>query len=258
MTMLSTHLIQTNDLNDYPSTFYAGACFFVSVNHTLSSSNTWILDLGASRHICPTASQFINMHPLYNSTISLPNKTSIPVHFTGDISLHSNMLLKDVLFVPSLQFNFLSVSVLLKSSQFMVSFFTDHFIIQDVQTKRMIGKDNKIGDLYVFTAQNLSANLFPSPNVVFINHVTDQIWHYRLGHLSNPRLDILKDKMKCTFSKSYKNPCYICPLAKQRRLSFVSNDNKSSFPFDLVHCDIWGPYSEFSHSGHRFFFNFGG
>ena len=42
-------------------------------------------------------------------------------------------------------------------------------------------------------------------------------------------------------------------MAKQRRLSFVSNNNKSSFPFDLVHCDIWGPYSEYSHSGYRFF-----
>ena len=27
----------------------------------------------------------------------------------------------------------------------------------------------------------------------------------------------------------------------------------SQFPFDLIHCDIWGPYHLNSHSGHRFF-----
>ena len=27
----------------------------------------------------------------------------------------------------------------------------------------------------------------------------------------------------------------------------------SQFPFDLVHCDIWGPYSVSSHAGHRYF-----
>ena len=61
MIMLSTHLVQIIDSNDCPFTSYAGTCFSVSVSHILSSFNTWIFDSGASRHICPIASQFINM-----------------------------------------------------------------------------------------------------------------------------------------------------------------------------------------------------
>jgi hypothetical protein len=36
--------------------------------------------------------------------------------------------------------------------------------------------------------------------------------------------------------------CNICPLAKQTRLIFSPSTSKSSnAPFDLIHCDIWGP-----------------
>ena len=31
----------------------------------------------------------------------------------------------------------------------------------------------------------------------------------------------------------------------------------SQFPFDLVHCDIWGPYSVSSHARHRYFLTLG-
>ena len=48
-------------------------------------------------------------------------------------------------------------------------------------------------------------------------------------------------------------PCHICPLEKQRRLSFDSHNHMSQFPFNLAHCDIWGPYSVSSHARHRYF-----
>lgn len=36
--------------------------------------------------------------------------------------------------------------------------------------------------------------------------------------------------------------CHACPLAKQKRLRFESHNNVSQNPFDLVHCNIWGPF----------------
>ena len=57
------------------------------------------------------------------------------------------------------------------------------------------------------------------------------------------------DLSKCTQT----NPCYICPLAKQRWLPFVCNNHVSQHPFDLLHCDIWGPYHVVGHSDHKYF-----
>lgn len=48
-------------------------------------------------------------------------------------------------------------------------------------------------------------------------------------------------------------PCHICPLAKQRRLSFHFHNNVASAPFDLIHCDIWGPFKTPTYEGHQFF-----
>jgi len=47
--------------------------------------------------------------------------------------------------------------------------------------------------------------------------------------------------------------CEICPLAKQKRLPFSLSVNKSIEAFQLIHIDIWGPFSVTSYSGYQFF-----
>lgn len=89
-----------------------------------------------------------------------------------------------------------------------------------------------------------------------INNVTSHIWYNRLGLLSFQKIELLKDQLHltCNGYKQYKfAPCSVCPLAKQRRLSFVSNNHFSHNAFDLIHCDTWGPYHAQAHAGHRFF-----
>ncbi|KAL5565554.1 hypothetical protein UlMin_028718 [Ulmus minor] len=116
----------------------------------------------------------------------------------------------------------------------------------DLSTKKMIGRVDKVQDLYILNLNSISH--------AFVNNVSAHIWHNRLGHISFKRLDSLKDQLKCDVTRLHKSdPCYICPLAKQRRLPFESNNHLSKFPFDLVHCDIWGPYQTISYTGHRYF-----
>ena len=113
----------------------------------------------------------------------------------------------------------------------------------------MIGKGETFEDLYV-----LDATILSSVSTAYANSISAHVWHNRLGHLSFKRLDSLKNQLLYDTSGFNKTiPCYICPLAKQRRLSFTSHNHMSQFPFDLVHCDIWGPYHVSSHSGYRFF-----
>ena len=97
----------------------------------------------------------------------------------------------------------------------------------------MIGKGVKLDNLYILDAVKLKTNATNLSNtdanleteaITFVNNVSTQVWHNRLGHLSIKRLDILKNQIHCNTSRFNKDsvPCYICPLAKQRRLSFVS------------------------------------
>ena len=45
----------------------------------------------------------------------------------------------------------------------------------------------------------------------------------------------------------------MCPLAKQKRLSFPNHNHVSPSCFDLIHVDIWGPYQVPTVEGYKYF-----
>ncbi|KAI9198311.1 hypothetical protein LWI28_013676 [Acer negundo] len=238
--MFSSHLTTSikSDSDQDVTTYPTGICFSVSLSPIFSSNHIWIVDSGATRHICSKASAFVCINEVKHATVTLPDHTQIPVHFSGDVKLSSMITLKNVLFVPQFKFNLISVSALVSDSHLTVKFLPDCFIIQDLGTKRMIGRGDKCEELYV-----LNTKILNSVSNAFVNHVSAHVWHNRLGHISFKRLERLKDQLHCDVSRLHKaEPCYVYPLAKQRRLSFESSNNMSVNPFDLVHCDIWGPY----------------
>lgn len=47
--------------------------------------------------------------------------------------------------------------------------------------------------------------------------------------------------------------CTICHLEKQKRESFNVSASCILAPYELVHCDIWGPYSQAPMQGHHYF-----
>lgn len=190
----------------------------------------------------------------HGSKVTSPDQTSFPVLFIGDVKINHNLYLTDVLYVPQFRFNLLSVSALTTSSPTTFTFSCDHFIIQNSTQKRLIGKGERIGDLYILNHRSTDNETLTTETTISINRVDADLWHFRLGHLSTRLLLTMVDKLHCNVSRIHnKQPCYVCPLAKQRKLSFISHNNMSASPFDLIHCDIWGPYCEMSYSGHRFF-----
>ncbi|KAA8523936.1 hypothetical protein F0562_010359 [Nyssa sinensis] len=120
MSMLSTHLSSstkvTNALDPSQTNCLAGICFSVSLSPLFSSNQFWIVDSGATRHICSQASAFVSLHSIHHTIVTLPNHSQILVHFAGDVKLHSDLVLKDVLFVPQFKFNLISVSALVTGS----------------------------------------------------------------------------------------------------------------------------------------------
>ena len=81
------------------------------------------------------------------------------------------------------------------------------------------------------------------------------LWHCRLGHPSPQRLVLLHslvpDVINCNINKTF--DCSVCPLAKQKRLPFPASISSSSSCFDIIHADIWGPYSTPSLNGSKYF-----
>jgi hypothetical protein len=81
-----------------------------------------------------------------------------------------------------------------------------------------------------------------------------QLWHYRLGHSSFDRLQFLHQYVQNLPTINKTTPfCNVCPLAKQKRLSFPNAGHICKTNFELIHCDIWGPYFVPTIDGHKYF-----
>lgn len=195
----------------------------------------WVVDSGASRHICYNASLFKSIKPIAGSTVTLPDHSSIQVNFCGDIRPGDSLVLEDVLYIPDFKFNLISVSCLLAKTTSVINFCHNSFINQKVLTNKMIGKRRKVDGLYILDASSDS-------RTGSVNQVSVNLWHSRLGHPSVRVMELLKDHLQYNvFQLDKCKSCLICPLAKQRRLAFISNHNVSASPFDLMHCNVWGP-----------------
>ncbi|KAM1681408.1 hypothetical protein ACFX2K_038957 [Malus domestica] len=222
----------------------------LSKNH--SHLHRWIIDSGATDHI--TSSPKLLTNGVKNDNmlpVLLPSGEQAPIALTGDLSLNSTFLLRDVLCVPTFNVDLMSVSRITGGLNCSVTFFSTWCILQDLTTKRTIGLGKQRGGLYYLVAL---APVQDGTSRRFCNMVLSptELWHRRLGHLSSSRLDFMSKTM-LHFPFQSNNACDVCPLAKQSRLPFGVSTIATQKPFALIHCDIWGPYKIASTCGAKYF-----
>lgn len=82
-----------------------------------------------------------------------------------------------------------------------------------------------------------------------------ELWHSRLGHVAFDTILLLNKLGHLYVTSLLPKPifCSSCQLSKGHRLQFDLNDKCSSYPLDLVHCDLWGPSPVSSMDGYRYY-----
>jgi len=213
--------------------------------HNMTLANSWIIDSGATDHICTSLHHFISYKRITPIYINLPNSSTVSAHYTGTVAFHTNFHLLDVLYVPQFSFNLLSVSKIVNSHHFDLTFSSSGCMIQDVKTKEKIGLVKVHVGLYVLTPA-----AFTSSHSL-CNTTPTTLWHSSLGHPSNERLCLLHKKYSYIVAKN-PDTCDVCHRSKQRKLLFPLSTYRTLKPFDLMHIDIWGPCST-SINGFKYF-----
>nr|XP_016443928.1 PREDICTED: uncharacterized protein LOC107769240 [Nicotiana tabacum] len=108
---------------------------------------------------------------------------------------------------------------------------------QQVSEVKFVNKTTKSGNKFACMANECSDS--------------SVIWHRRIGHAP---LDVIK---KYTSLSNLKNTNHthfsVCPLAKQTKLSYKLSSTTSNATFELLHCDVWGPYRVTTYDSKRFF-----
>ncbi|KAK0597011.1 hypothetical protein LWI29_020955 [Acer saccharum] len=146
-------------------------------------STTWIIDNGATHHVCHDLSLFSSFDIDFSeSSVQLPNGHMVAISKIGTVSLSLHLVLTKVLYVPDFKYNLLSISALLQSASCSLKFYDDHCYIQDISQDSLIGMGKKIGNLYYLQLPDKNPHAY---SVCIDTPITDiTLWHYRLGHPS--------------------------------------------------------------------------
>ncbi|KAK3019009.1 hypothetical protein RJ639_003617 [Escallonia herrerae] len=223
----------------------AGLSLFQNASINSVFTKPWILDSGATDHITSDPTLFTQTNSSSIPSVNLPTGSSASINSIGTIPVISNITLDNVLCVPSFRLNLMSVSKLTNDLNCFVILFPSFCALQDLAMGKMIGSGKQRGGLY-----------FMSPiQQAPVSHQVSQpsnLWHMRLGHPSPFRLKLIAPLLP-SHNIHFDNNCVVCPMAKQTRLPFPSSTISTRAPFDLLHCDIWGPHKVPTHSGAHFF-----
>ena len=119
-------------------------------NSIKKTENYWILDSGATDHVCTSLSAFNTYKSITLVQISLPNGQNIFAKNSGTIVFNLKFYLNDVLYIPQFAFNLISTSKLCSNLNCNLIFSSINGVIQDTQTKERIGLVDARAGLYVF------------------------------------------------------------------------------------------------------------
>lgn len=212
------------------------------------SNGQWLIDSGATDHICSNLNMFISYKPVNgnNDYIVIPDGRQVPILHVGSVKIQDNLILHDVLHIPLFQFNLISVQKLCKDLNCTVLFDETKCVIQDHLKKgRQLLLGNSQGGLYSTPTQG---SKFPVNTSLLAVKEDLNVWHLRLGHVPFDKLKSIPDlsSLKHKFADVL---CQICPLSRQTRIAFPNSQSQTTHYFELIHIDVWGPYKVKAHNG---------
>ena len=237
------------------------------ITHALATSNSqadsWILDSGATCHICCNRTLFSELYFKPSQDVTLGDNHVIKSAGCGTVKIqlaqkngsYLDCTLYDVLYVPELSFNLLSISRITDRGK-TVTFdeFTSDIICEDGE---IIGSAIKNGCLYYLSCKNIKQRVNAARVSAGVN-----VWHQRYGHLNETSLkqlakEELVDGISCDDLSDRLDFCESCVKGKLHRTPFPTTGGKrADEPLGLVHSDVCGKINSKSLSGGEYFLTF--
>ena len=241
----------------------------LSANHILSASNSisnksWIIDSGASCHMCNDKSQMIDYVSLASSQdVTLGDGHRLAAVGSGTVILtvevspdkFKTCKLSDVLHVPNLSYNLLSVAKATENGKRSVFTSTGcKFIDAD---SKIVASGKKIDRLYYLNYKTKQTAAVTQDSCL----PPEKLWHRRYGHLGMQNIKkLVSDEMVIGLNGAMSHDIGICgPCAegKMHRTKLPSrSENRSDTVLGLVHSDVCGKMKNQSLGGGEYFLTF--
>ena len=156
-----------------------------------------------------------------------------------------NCKLQDVLYVPALTYNLVSVSKVTDRGNTM-KFSETNCVIRDAHRKP-VAIASRVDGFHQVVTDSVCVNTAKTVT-------KEDLWHRRYGHLSVKNLQRLaRDNMMKGINNSASRElqfCESCLEGKQRRSTFPSHsENRAEESLEIIHCDVRGKLNAKSLSG---------
>lgn len=235
----------------------------------------WTLySTGSTSHMTPNKEIISEIKPYYTKIHLAEEERAIQTEAKGTIKVktftregNKNICIKDVLYVPSLPTNLLSVSRLIECGNKVI--FSDYGAKIVTQKNEIIGEAKEQDGIFIVCTtprdedckntmeekKNQRSRKNPDEAVRY-RHNEKLLWHKRLGHISEEYMDtmqcqnIVKD---FNFTKERLKICEACVMGKiSQRPHKQLEERATKVPLELIHIDVCGPLPTKSQGGNRY------
>lgn len=228
-------------------------------------SNYWILDSGATTHLCNNANMMFNTSK-HVETIRLADGSTVQSKLTGSVMVRTKfgmIKIDDILLVPQLQCHFLSVNRAIEKG-YEIIFRARGATIIDGDT--VIATARKSDGLWIMNFSPHHDDVDKRDNGIvnncnkIYNINTSILWHKRLGHLNYNSMIKMKNNNLVNGLKEMDNnkfECEICATCKITEQPYPKTaTNRAKEILGRVHSDICGPMPKQSFGGAKYFITF--
>ena len=184
------------------------------------------------------------MHSPYEGSddIMIGDGSGLNITHTGSLSLPSkpsSFLLSDVLCVPSMTQNLISVSKFCVTNQVAVEFLPSSFVVKDLRTGARLMQGRTRNGVYEWPSHAQPEK----PPIIAFSSVKATIldWHHRLGHPSSKIISKLvsSQALSVVSSSNPSIPCSACHINKTHKLPFLTSTVLSSELLEVIYSDVW-------------------
>lgn len=229
-------------------------CFSV---RPMKADERWYLDSGCTSHMTGDVSKLVSVNESRKQTICLADGNKVLSEGFGDCRVNTcdgsgdpvNLKLKNVLLVPDLKNNLLSVSKIADEG-YDVTFSESECLIK--KNESVIVAGIREGNLYRLKSEKEQSLLVDANHRDGCQH----IWHRRLGHRHPEDIaKIVRDGLGTGLNLTdcgIRSVCGTCCEGKLSRLPFPKSESKSKAVLDLIHSDLCGQMEVVTPSGNRY------
>ena len=215
----------------------------------------WYLDTEATNRMTRRRDFFSNLDDSITGSVKFGDNSRIQIRVKGEIEVNqkdvSILCLGNVLFVPKLEANILSLSRLDEEGYWMIMG-EGKLTIFNPYGQLFAEVHRSSGRLYL-----LKLNIIDQCLITSEDTVEEWLWHSRFGHLNFYTLQEMSRKKSVEGLSPFVIPKKVCRSCVAGKHHMTSFPKKSTFqatePLELIHIDICGPISPPTLGGSRYF-----